>query len=237
MSRSKKEKAAKRIVAKGLRACLMCGLALCILTLLQVLVLKFITPPFTTLTAWLWFQGKVTGEGYNRPNYHWRPLGEISPHLIRAVQAGEDQRFLSHHGFDFTELNRAVRDLVTMRRVRGASTISMQAARTVFLWPGRSWFRKSIEAYYTILIEVTWGKRRILEIYLNTVDWGPGIMGAEAASRKYFQSSSSQISASEAAILAAILPSPHTWSPADPSDYLKERQEKIMREMQKMPLL
>ena len=237
MYRWKKQKRAKRIIVKGLKAACISGLALCILTLLQVLVLKFVSPPFTIRTACLWVRGKVTGDEYQWPSYHRRPLSRISPHLIRAVQAGEDQRFLSHHGFDFAELNLAVRDLVTMRRFRGASTISMQVARTVFLWPGRSWFRKSIEAYYTIIIEVMWGKKRILEMYLNTVDWGPGIMGAEAASRKYYHTNASRVTASEAAMMAAILPSPHSWSLADPSRYLQERQKKIMTDMEKMPLL
>ena len=237
MSRSRGKKTTRRRIAKGLTVCLAFIIALCLLTLFQVLVLRFVNPPFTTLTAWKWVQGKISGDGYRRPDYHWRPLKEISPHLIKAVQAAEDQRFLSHHGFDFTELHRAVKDLVMMRRVRGASTISMQVARTVFLWPGRSWFRKAIEAYYTLLVEAAWSKKRILEIYLNTVDWGPGVMGAEAASRKYFHTNSFRITASQAAMMAAILPAPHAWSPVDPSDYLRERQKKIMKDMEKMPLL
>lgn len=237
MSGSKGRKKLRRRIAKALTACLAVVLSLCLLALLQVVVLKFVDPPFTTLTAWNWVRSKISGAGYRRLDYRWRPLREISPHLIKAVQAGEDQRFLSHHGFDFTELHRAVRDLLLMRRVRGASTISMQAARTVFLWPGRNWFRKSMEAYYTLLVEAAWGKKRIMEIYLNTVDWGPGIMGAEAASRRYFKTDASSITPSQAAMLAAILPSPHTWSPVEPSDYLRERQRKILKDMERMPLL
>jgi len=160
----------------------------------------------------------------------------MSSYLKKAVLAAEDQRFLSHHGFDFTELNQAVRDLLTAERTRGASTISMQVARTVFLWRGRSWFRKIAEAYYTVLIELMWSKERILEVYLNTVHWGKGIMGAEAASRKYFRTSSANITPSQAALLAAILPNPTKWTPIKPSKYVRERQKEIMRQMVWMPL-
>ncbi|MFH1488737.1 MAG: biosynthetic peptidoglycan transglycosylase, partial [Pseudomonadota bacterium] len=123
------------------------------------------------------------------------------------------------------------------RRLRGASTISMQAARTVFLWRERSWSRKLSEAYYTLLIEIMWSKRRIMEVYLNTVDWGSGIIGVEAASRKYFRRSSDEITPGQSALLAAILPSPHRWSPDNPSRYVRERQKRILQDMKKMPRL
>ena len=187
--------------------------------------------------AWSCFQSKVTTKHYKRPFYHWRKLEETSPHLRKAVLAGEDQRFLSHHGFDFTELSEAGRDFLTAERTRGASTITMQVARTVFLWPGRSWLRKIAEAYYTVLIEIFWSKERIFEIYLNTVHWGTGIMGAEAASRKYFFTGSFSLTPSRAALLAAILPNPTKWSPVNPSEYVRERQKRIMKEMVRMPLL
>ena len=208
-----------------------------ILTVVQVSIVRFIDPPFTVRLLWIRFQNKVTSKHYIRPQYYWQPIHQISPHLKKAVLAGEDQRFLSHHGFDFIEMNQAVRDIFRPKRMRGASTITMQVARTVFLWPGRSWARKTVEAYYTVLIEIFWSKMRILEIYLNTVDWGTGIIGAEAASRKYFHISSSQINPSQAARMAAILPSPHRWSPTNPSDYVKERQKRIMKDMKKMPQL
>jgi len=210
---------------------------LCILTLLQVLLLRFLDPPVTVRIAWSFLQHKFAAKHYEKPLYHWRELEEISPYLKKAVLAAEDQRFLSHHGFDFTELNQAVRDLLTDERTRGASTISMQVARTVFLWPGRSWFRKIAEAYYTVLIELIWSKQRILEMYLNTVHWGKGIFGAEAASRTYFHTSAANITASQAALLAAILPNPTKWTPFNPSKYIRERQKEIMRQMLGMPLL
>jgi monofunctional biosynthetic peptidoglycan transglycosylase len=166
----------------------------------------------------------------------WRDLKDISPFLIRAVLAGEDQRFMSHNGFDFIEMNRAFHDLISAKRIRGASTITMQVARTIFLWPGRSWTRKIMEAYYTVLIELLWSKTRILEIYLNYVDWGTGIMGAEAASQKYFHVNSGKISASQASLMAAILPSPHLWSPLNPNKIVSERQKRILRDMNKIHL-
>lgn len=212
-------------------------LVLWILTIVEVILLRSIDPPFTIRTAWGWLERKVTKKGQEQSFYTWRGLKEISPHLKRAVLAGEDQRFLIHHGFDFVEINQAIWDILLARRTRGASTISMQVARTVFLWPGRSWLRKLAEAYYTLLIEICWSKERIFEMYLNTVDWGNGIMGAEAASRRYFHRSSSLVTTTQAALLAAILPNPHKWSPIHPNRIVVERKGRIMRDMDKMPLL
>jgi monofunctional biosynthetic peptidoglycan transglycosylase len=210
--------------------------AMVIASLLPVLLFRFVNPPLTARMAWERIQENapavVTG-----PRANWRDLEEISPHLRQAVLAAEDQRFLAHHGFDFIEIKEALKMLFSGKGLRGASTISMQAARTIFLWPARSWGRKLAEAYYTMLIEVSWSKGRILEIYLNTVDWGPGIMGVEAASRKYFRVSSENMTRSQAALLAAILPSPHKWSPTDPSDQVRARQQRILRDMERMPLL
>ncbi|UCF84871.1 MAG: transglycosylase domain-containing protein, partial [Desulfobacteraceae bacterium] len=138
-------------------------LILCILTMLQVFLLRFLDPPVTVRMALSFLYHKIAANHYEKPLYHWRELEEISPYLKRAVLAAEDQRFLSHHGFDFTELSQAVRDLLTAERTRGASTISLEVARTVFLWRGRSLFRKIAEAYYTILIELMWSKERIFE--------------------------------------------------------------------------
>jgi monofunctional glycosyltransferase len=205
-------------------------------SIMEVLLVRFINPPFTTSMVYNWLCSEPDPIGQRLwPEQTWRPLHEVSPHLIRAVQAGEDQKFVLHHGFDFEELNHALNELRTGKRMRGASTISMQAARTVFLWPSRSLVRKFFEAYYTLLIEVLWDKRRILEVYLNTVDWGIGIVGAEAAAQKYFRVSASSLSPSQAALLAAILPAPHAWSPLDPNESVKERQRRIMMDMEKMP--
>jgi len=199
-------------------------------------LLRFINPPFTMMIAWEGIRNMGSGKQGASIN-EWRPLNEIAPHIRKAVLAGEDQRFLSHNGFDFTEINEAMRDMVSRKGFRGASTISMQMARTVFLWPARSLLRKILEAYYTVLVEIFWSKERILEIYLNTVDLGKGIMGVEAASRTYFHISSAHVSRRQAALLAAILPSPHRWSPNNPSPYVLKRQRRILQDINKMPLV
>jgi monofunctional biosynthetic peptidoglycan transglycosylase len=190
--------------------------------------------------AWQWAETRIypgpDKEPYRMQRLQWRALKQVSSNLIRAVLAAEDQRFLSHHGFDFVELQDALLEMVFSRKIRGASTITMQVARTVFLWPSRTWLRKISEAYYTLLLELTWPKKRILEVYLNTVDWGEGVVGAESAARKYFLRSPRELSSSEAAMLAAVLPNPRLWSPVNPTDYLRERQRKILKDMQNMPV-
>jgi monofunctional glycosyltransferase len=212
-------------------------LAVCIaVSVFQVALLRWVDPRFTVMSAWQWMSHKG-GDPEAPPRMMWRPLDAISPHIRRAVLAGEDQRFLSHRGFDFTEIGEALKDMAARRGLRGASTITMQTARTVFLWPARSLFRKVLEAYYTILMETLWDKERILEIYLNTVDWGKGIMGIEAASRHYFGVSSAHISRRQAALAAAILPSPHRASPVHPDIQTRQRQERILRDLDKMPLI
>jgi len=209
---------------------------LVVLSVLQVAVLSYVNPPFTVMTALDWIRSGGVVEP-TIPHHGWRQLREISPHIRKAVLAGEDQRFLSHNGFDFEEINEAVKDIVLQKGYRGASTVTMQAARTVFLWPDRSLVRKILEAYYTVLVEIFWDKRRILEIYLNTVDWGEGAMGVEAASRRYFHVSSQLVTQSQAALLAAILPSPHRWSPTHPNEQVLRRQRRILKDMEKMPLV
>jgi len=208
-----------------------------LVTLVQVAVLRYINPAFTLGVVWDYTGHLIKSEPYRRPTFLWRPLDKISPHLQRAVLAAEDQRFLDHHGFDVVEIRVAVKDILLNRRLRGASTISMQTARTVFLLPVRSILRKAMEAYYTALIELLWNKRRILEMYLNTVDWGPGVMGAEAASLGYFQRHSDKLAPRQAALLAAILPSPHRLSPVRPNSYVKMRAKRILADMSLMPLL
>jgi len=207
-----------------------------VITNLQVLALRFFNPPSTSFMIWQSLRGKVSTREPKSLAY-WCKLKDISPYLRKAVLAGEDQRFLTHHGFDIIELEGAIKDLARKKAKRGASTITMQVARTVYLWPGRSWLRKVIEAYYTVLIELYWTKPRILEVYLNTVDWGTGIVGAEAAARKYFHVSCKRISKSQAAALAAVLPSPHKWSPAHPNRHVRKREIRILRDMDRMPLL
>jgi len=234
---SRKQKYLRRFLRWGWKAFYKVLLIIWILTFIQVALLRVINPPFTAIMAWDWLQSKFTSKNYKIKGFQWRQLKEISPYLKKAVLASEDQRFLFHHGFDFIEMNKAVKDMLRAKRVRGASTITMQVARTVFLWPGRSWLRKMLEAYYTLLIELFWSKERIFEIYLNTVDWGKGTMGAEAASLKYFKIHSKHISPSQGALLAATLPSPHRWSPVAPNKIVRARQKRILKDMEKMPNL
>ncbi len=202
----------------------------------QVAILRYVNPPFTAEIIWIKIKNRVSEKQDIVPKYYWRPLNDISPSLIKAVLAGEDQRFMFHHGFDLTEINKAVGDIYTGKRIRGASTITMQVARSIFLWRDRSLFRKGLEAYYTLLIEIFLTKMRILELYLNVVDWGSGIAGAEAASQKYFNRSADDIDPGQAAAMAAILPNPHKWSPNNPSRYVRERRDKIIQDMEKMHL-
>ncbi|MBI9089190.1 MAG: monofunctional biosynthetic peptidoglycan transglycosylase [Desulfobacterium sp.] len=206
-------------------------------SILQVVVVRFMDPPATMTMAWERARHWMEEKPHRPALYIWRDLDEISPHLRRAVMAAEDQRFLFHHGFDFTEIRQAARDVISKRKIRGASTITMQAARSVFLLPSRSVGRKMVEAYYTVLMECCWDKHRILEIYLNTVDWGVGIVGAEAAANRYFSCSAAALTPDQAALMTAILPSPHKWSVKRPTPYLKARQRRILRHMKAMPLL
>jgi monofunctional glycosyltransferase len=236
---SRKTKQPRRIFTRLLMGSVGLLLILCIVSAGEVLWIRYHNPPFTLWMGWQWLSSRVLGERpegpYVMPRLYWRNLKQISPYLVQAVLAGEDQRFLSHHGFDLVEMQGALEEMLASGRMRGASTITMQAARTVFLWPSRNWPRKILEAYYTVLLELLWDKKRILEVYLNTVDWGDGIAGAESAAKHYFRKSSSGITPSEAALLAAVLPNPHAWSPVQPSDAVKEHQRRIMRDMDKMP--
>lgn len=237
MGRGKKRSLLRTCFRWCFRPAMRILIILILLTVLQVLSLRFINPSFTIRYAGKWFQQVLAGQPGKIPVSRWRALEEISPWLRKSVLAAEDQRFLKHRGFDFIEMNEAIENLLWERKVRGASTISMQVARTVFLWRSRSIGRKLAEAYYTLLIELLWSKQRILEVYLNTVDWGSGIMGADAAAEKYFRTGSDNLSPSQAALLVSILPSPHRWSPVHPSEYIRERQRWIMKESKKMPLV
>lgn len=188
-------------------------------SVLAVAALRVVPPPTTAF---------MVREGFVRDHpggilYDWVSAGAISGELALAVVASEDQRFPVHHGFDLVEIQKAMGE---SGRRRGASTLSQQVAKNLFLWPG-GWVRKGLETYLTVLIETLWPKRRILEVYLNVAEFGPGVFGAEAASRAYFGKGASHLSRSEAARLAAVLPSPRRMSVARPSDYVRERQREI----------
>jgi monofunctional biosynthetic peptidoglycan transglycosylase len=195
-----------------------------------VAIYRALPPPVTPLML----IRLVEGHGISKS---WRPLDAISPNLVHAAMAGEDAKFCEHHGFDWDAIHAAWhRYEEGARRLRGASTISMQTAKNVFLWPGRDWIRKGLEAYFTVLIELAWGKPRIIEIYLNVVEWGPGIYGAEAASQFYFHKSARALTVEEAARLAAILPDPLKWSANRPDRYVVERAGFIRAQIPDLPL-
>jgi monofunctional biosynthetic peptidoglycan transglycosylase len=167
----------------------------------------------------------------------WRPLEEISPNLVRAVIAGEDSRFCEHHGFDWDAIEAAwERYRRGGRRLVGASTISMQTAKNLFLWPGRDWLRKGLEAWFTVWIELFWSKRRIIEVYLNVVEWGPGLYGAEAAARHSFDKPAASLTAPEAARLASVIPDPLDRSASRPGSEARRHSAFILREMPLVPV-
>ena len=166
-----------------------------------------------------------------RLKHHWVPLSEISSDLPLAVISSEDQRFLIHHGFDFDEIGKAIKERQKGKRQRGASTISQQTAKNVFLWPGTSWVRKGLEVYFTALIEIFWGKQRIMEVYLNSIEMGDGIYGAEAVAQQHFGYPASRLSPANCALIAATLPNPLRFSSANPSGYMLRRQTWILNQM------
>ena len=196
-------------------------IALVVVPLAQVGIYRFVPAPITILMIERLFEGKGL-------RHDWRPIRQISPHLVETVIAAEDSGFCAHNGFDFEAMQKAAEaNARHPGKIRGGSTISQQTAKNVFLWPGRDYVRKGLEAGYTVLIEALWGKRRIMEMYLNSIEWGPGVYGAEAASQAYFHVSADHLSTDQASRLAAILPSPLKWKPVKPGRYVAKRSAKI----------
>jgi monofunctional glycosyltransferase len=202
-----------------------------IITILPALALRWLPLPSTAVMMERRLDSWWHSRTY-RVDYQWMPLKQIAPSAALAVVAAEDQNFAKHHGFDFDSIQKALDVHEQGRRLRGASTISQQVAKNVFLWSGRSFVRKGLEAYFTVLIELSWSKRRILEVYLNIVELGDGLFGVEAASRRYFRKSAAALSPDEAALLAAVLPNPLRLKAGKPSEYVKERQAWILQQMQ-----
>lgn len=199
-----------------------------------VILFRFVPVPVTPLMIIRAVnpQGTDTQKERERHWQHqWVSYDEISPWMPRAVVASEDGRFYVHHGFDFKEIQNAIDEGKAGKRQRGASTISQQTAKNVFLWPGHSWVRKGLEAYFTVLIELFWSKERIMEVYLNSIEMGAGIYGVEAASQHYFGCTAKELSKPRAALIALCLPSPLKRDPAHPSSYMRRRQRTIMRYM------
>lgn len=197
------------------------------LSIAMTAVYETVPPPIT----WLMVLRVLEGDGLDKD---WEPIGSISPELVRAVIAAEDTRFCEHDGFDWVELRKAIDDWRRGEELRGASTISNQVARNVFLWPSRNFLRKGLEGYFTLLIEFMWSKERIVEVYLNVAEWGPGIFGAEAAAQHHFDKPASELTRREASLLASVLPNPREWSPARPGDYTANYAARIRTRMDQL---
>lgn len=197
-----------------------------ILSVFSVLLFRFVPVPVTPLML-----SRSIENGFSSWKHDWVPIEEISPNLQLAVIASEDQNFLKHNGFDFQAIEKAIEHNKKGKRKRGASTISQQTAKNVFLWEGRSWVRKGFEVYFTFLIELLWSKERIMEVYLNSIEMGNGIYGAEAASQYWYKKSAKKLTQREAAGIAAILPSPRRFKANNSSSYIERRKNHIVRQM------
>lgn len=200
------------------------------LSIVSVIIFKFVPVPFTPLMVIRVVENKLAGKEIYF-SHDWEPIAHISTNLQKAVIASEDGTFLSHHGFDFTAMQKAFKNNERGRRIKGGSTISQQTAKNVFLWQGRSYIRKGLEAYFTVLIELIWGKERIMEVYLNIIEMGDGVYGAQAATEHWYRKDASSLTKTQAAGIAAILPNPRKYSATSSSSYINNRKAKIVRLM------
>lgn len=200
------------------------------ISIFLVILFKWVPVPFTPLMLTRVVQNKIDGKDAVF-SHDWESLENISPNLQKAVIASEDGNFLKHNGFDFDAMKKAFENNNKGRRLKGGSTISQQTAKNVFLWHGRSYIRKGLEAYFTVLIELFWGKERIMEVYLNSIEMGNGVYGAQAATQHWYQKNASSLTPREAAGIAAILPNPRKFKASNSSSYINKRKGKIMRVM------
>jgi monofunctional biosynthetic peptidoglycan transglycosylase len=201
-----------------------------VLSILSVILFRFIPVPFTPLMGIRLIEQTFSKDEV-RFKKDWVSGNKISNKLKLAVVCAEDQNFLNHHGFDFKAIEKAINYNAKGKRVRGASTISQQTAKNLFLWPGRSFIRKGFEVYFTFLIELFWSKERILDVYLNIIEMGNGVYGAEAASTEFFNTHANKLNSAQSALIAAVLPNPRKFSAARPSAYTRKRQAWILRQM------
>lgn len=213
-----------RQMKRALRIVLKVVVAMFVLSIALTAVYRWVNPPITLLMI----SRALNGADINKK---WVPLDEISPNLVRASIASEDNNYLGHRGFDLGAIYDAIDERNSGKRQRGASTISQQTAKNVFLWSGKSWIRKGLEVYFTFLIEHIWGKERIMEVYLNVIEMGNGVYGAEAAAQHYFGRSSSKLTQRQAALIVAAYPNPRQRDPAHPTTYLNKRASQIQRLM------
>ena len=200
------------------------------ITVLWVALLRFINPPVTWLMVQRGFERKADGKEWKLTK-RWVRYAALSDNLKRAAIAGEDAHFMEHWGFDTDAIKDAIQRNQEGGQLRGGSTISQQTAKNVFLWPGRSWVRKGFEVYFTVLIELLWGKQRILEVYLNVIETGDGLYGADAATQHYFGKSAESLTKRQAALIVAVLPNPRRWSPAKPTAFINRKTNTIVRYM------
>src|ERR1700744_6531260 len=203
------------------------------LSIFWVIVYRFINPPVTLLMIERGFERKHDGKDW-KIDKQWVDFDDIADPMKRAAVAAEDQRFLDHFGFDFKAMERAIDKNSKSHKLIGGSTISQQTAKNVFLWPGRSYVRKAFEAWFTLLIEIFWSKKRTMEIYLNEIEMGDGIYGVQAPSQAYYHKDAFDLTKHEAAAIASIFPSPLRWSATNPSDYLRHRQYLILKNMRRL---
>ncbi|MDD2195678.1 MAG: monofunctional biosynthetic peptidoglycan transglycosylase [Bacteroidales bacterium] len=205
------------------------AIAVIMATTCVIILHRWINPTTTWLMVERYFVNNSTR--LKPVNQQWIGIKSISPHVAKAAIAAEDNLFLTHKGFDFESIRKAQEDITLGKRFRGASTISMQVAKNVYLWHNRTWTRKVFEAGFTVFIETLWSKRRIMEVYLNVAEFGPSVYGIEAASKKYFNKSASALTKNEAALMMTVLPSPLKRNPASPSAYMKQYQQRVIKTM------
>ena len=205
-----------------------------IISISTTIIYRFVPPPVTFLMLQRVVEQKIDGEEI-KLRKNWVPIEDISTFMQRAVIASEDQHFISHWGFDLEAIEKAYKSNKKGKRIKGGSTITQQTAKNVFLWPARSYLRKALEAYFTLLIELFWSKERILEVYLNSIEMGNGVYGIEAASHYYFNKPAKDLSKRESAAIAAILPNPLKWSASKPNAYIQKRQFRILKKMKYIP--
>jgi monofunctional glycosyltransferase len=197
------------------------------LSILSVIIFKWVPIPWTPLMTTRAIENMFNGEDMIC-SHDWEPIENISVNLQKAVIASEDATFLKHHGFDFNAIAKAMKSNEKGRKLRGGSTISQQTAKNVFLWQGRSYIRKALEAYFTVLIEIIWGKERIMEVYLNSIEMGNGVYGAEAASKYWYRKNAVGLSKREAAGIAAILPNPRKFTATNSTDRINRKKQRII---------
>ena len=219
---------------RWLRRLLWAPVVFAVFSVVQVLVLRFVDPPFSTVMLFRQVEAVAQGDWKFRLHYQWCDLEDMARSVPISLVAAEDQRFPEHNGFDLQAIEKAREHNERGGRLRGASTISQQTAKNLFLWQGRSWLRKGLEVWYTVLIEALWPKQRIIEMYANVAEFGDGIYGVQAASRSYWGKDAARLSPAESARLAAVLPSPRRYNAAKPGPYVQRRAAWIQRQARQL---